>query len=159
MLYIKAAVNTIVPRSPFFAFCTSKYRLLQTYNKCGRMSASMKWRYLSHSQLLSKAKHYLTAMARKEICQRDDIADHEVRLCSLLTNMALLKISCLLAHCVVCNRRWWDLLHIKRLPRVRHSHSEQYVREISDRLSDKGWVVFRDFGSNGHWLRLFTVKV
>ena len=25
---VKVAVNTIVPRSPFFAFCTSKYRLL-----------------------------------------------------------------------------------------------------------------------------------
>ena len=25
---IKVAVNTIVPRSPFFAFCTPKYRLL-----------------------------------------------------------------------------------------------------------------------------------
>ena len=30
---IKVAVNTIVPRSPFFAFCTPKYRLLQTSNK------------------------------------------------------------------------------------------------------------------------------
>ena len=26
---LKVAVNTIVPRSPFFAFCTPKYRLLQ----------------------------------------------------------------------------------------------------------------------------------
>ena len=25
---LKVAVNTIVPRSPFFAFCTPKYRLL-----------------------------------------------------------------------------------------------------------------------------------
>ena len=25
---VKVAVNTIVPRSPFFAFCTPKYRLL-----------------------------------------------------------------------------------------------------------------------------------
>ena len=30
---VKVAVNTIVPRSPFFAFCTPKYRLLQTQNK------------------------------------------------------------------------------------------------------------------------------
>ena len=29
----KVAVNTIVPRSPFFAFCTPKYRLLQTQNE------------------------------------------------------------------------------------------------------------------------------
>ena len=26
-------------------------------------------------QLLSRAKHYLTAMARKEVCPRDEIAD------------------------------------------------------------------------------------
>ena len=30
---VKVAVNTIVPRSPFFAFCTPKYRLLETQNK------------------------------------------------------------------------------------------------------------------------------
>ena len=27
----KVAVNTIVPRSPFFAFCTPKYRLLPVF--------------------------------------------------------------------------------------------------------------------------------
>ena len=35
----------------------------------------MKWLYLGHSQLLSKAKHYLTAMAKEEVCPRDEIAD------------------------------------------------------------------------------------
>ena len=30
---LKVAVNTIVPRSPFFAFCTTKYRLLLTQNE------------------------------------------------------------------------------------------------------------------------------
>ena len=30
---LKVAVNTIVPRSSFFAFCSPKYRLLQTQNK------------------------------------------------------------------------------------------------------------------------------
>ena len=39
------------------------------------MSASMKWRLLGHIQLLSRAKHYLKAMARKEVCPRDEIAD------------------------------------------------------------------------------------
>ena len=39
------------------------------------MSASMKWRFLGHLQLLSKAKHSLTAMAKKEVCPRDEIAD------------------------------------------------------------------------------------
>ena len=39
------------------------------------MSASMKWRYLGHLQLLSKAKYSLTAMANEEVCLRDEIAD------------------------------------------------------------------------------------
>ena len=39
------------------------------------MSASMKWRYLGNLPLLSKAKHSLTAIARKEVCPRDEIAD------------------------------------------------------------------------------------
>ena len=39
------------------------------------MSASMKWRYLGHLQLLSKAKHSCIVMAKKEVCPRDEIAD------------------------------------------------------------------------------------
>ena len=39
------------------------------------MSASMNWRYLGHLQPLSKAKHSLTAIAKKEVCPRDEIAD------------------------------------------------------------------------------------
>ena len=40
------------------------------------MSASMKWRYLGHYlQFLSKAKHSLTVMAKKEVRPRDEIAD------------------------------------------------------------------------------------
>ena len=35
----------------------------------------MKWRYLGHFQLLSKAKHSLIAMAKEEVCPRDEIAD------------------------------------------------------------------------------------
>ena len=35
----------------------------------------MKWHYLGHFQLLSKAKHSLTAMAKEEVCPRDEIAD------------------------------------------------------------------------------------
>ena len=70
MCGLKVAVNTIVPRSPFFSFCTPKYTM-----KCGRMSASMKWRCLGHLQLFSRAKYSLTAMAKKEVCPRDEIAD------------------------------------------------------------------------------------
>ena len=43
--------------------------------KCGRMSASMKWRCLGHLQLFSKAKYSLTAMAKNGVCPRDEIAD------------------------------------------------------------------------------------
>ena len=43
--------------------------------KCGRISASMKLRCLGHLQPLSKAKHFTTAMAKKEVCPRDEIAD------------------------------------------------------------------------------------
>ena len=39
------------------------------------MSASMKWRYLGHLQLLSKAKHSFIVMAKKEVPPRDEIAD------------------------------------------------------------------------------------
>ena len=39
------------------------------------MSVSMKWLYLGHLQLLSKAKHYFIVMAKKEVCPRDEIAD------------------------------------------------------------------------------------
>ena len=77
VLRIKLAVNTIIiPRSPFFAFCTPRYRLFYKHKmKCGRMSASMKWRCLGHLQPFSKAKYSLTAMAKKEVCPRDEIAD------------------------------------------------------------------------------------
>ena len=39
------------------------------------MSASMKRRCLGHLQPFSKAKHSLTAMAKKKVCPRDEIAD------------------------------------------------------------------------------------
>ena len=35
----------------------------------------MKWRCLGHLQPLSKAKHFTTAMAKKDVCPRDEIAD------------------------------------------------------------------------------------
>ena len=70
----KVAVNTVVPRSPFSAFCTPtdcfKHKM-----KYDRISASMQWRYLGHLQFLSTVKHSLTAMAKKEVCPRDEIAD------------------------------------------------------------------------------------
>ena len=35
----------------------------------------MKLRYLGHLQLVSKAKHSFTVMAKKEVCPRNEIAD------------------------------------------------------------------------------------
>ena len=35
----------------------------------------MKLRYLGHFQLVSKANHSLTAMAKEEVCSQDEIAD------------------------------------------------------------------------------------
>ena len=43
--------------------------------KCGRMSASMRWRCLGHLQPFSKARRSLTTMAKKEVCPRDETAD------------------------------------------------------------------------------------
>ena len=69
----KVAVNTVVSRSPFSAFCTPTdcYRHKIKYD---RISVSMQWRYLGHLQFV-KGKHSLTAMAKKEVCPRDEIAD------------------------------------------------------------------------------------
>ena len=72
---VKVAVNTIVPRSPFLLFVPQNTDCYKHKMKCGRMSASMKWRCLGHLQPLSKAKHFTTAMAKKEVCPRDEIAD------------------------------------------------------------------------------------
>ena len=72
------------------------------------MSASMKWRCLGHLQPFSKAKHYLPAMAKKDVCPRDEIADPP--------GMDVLSIDIYgfdeglvyfrTLYCVVCNRRW-----------------------------------------------------
>ena len=74
-LRLKVEVNTIVPRSPFLLFVPQNTDCYKHKIKCGRMSASMKWRYLGHLQLLSKAKHSFMVMAKKKVCPRDEIAD------------------------------------------------------------------------------------
>ena len=74
-LQLKVAVNTFVPRSRFLLFVPQNTDCYKHKIKCGRMFASMKWHYLSHLQLLSKAKHSFTAMAKNEVCPRDEIAD------------------------------------------------------------------------------------
>ena len=64
---LKVAVNTIVPRSRFLLCVPQNTDCYKHKIKCGRMSASMKWRHLGHLQPLSKAKYSLTAMAKKEV--------------------------------------------------------------------------------------------
>ena len=73
---LKVAVNTIVPRSPFFfVFVPQNPDCYTHQKKRGRISPSMEWRYLCYLQLVSKAKHPLTPMAKEEVCPRDEIAD------------------------------------------------------------------------------------
>ena len=73
---LKVAVNTIVPRSPFFfVFVPQNPDCYTHQKKRGRICPSMEWRYLCYLQLVSKAKHPLTPMAKEEVCPRDEIAD------------------------------------------------------------------------------------
>ena len=73
---LKVAVNTIVPRSPFFfVFVPQNPDCYTHQKKRGRISPSMEWRYLCYLQPLSKAKNPLTPMAKEEVCPRDEIAD------------------------------------------------------------------------------------
>ena len=73
---LKVAVNTIVPRSPFFfVFVPQNPDCYTHQKKRGRISPSMKWRYLCYFQLVAKAKHSLTPKVNKKVCPRDEIAD------------------------------------------------------------------------------------
>ena len=61
-------------------------------------------------------------MAQKEVCPRDEIASPPgTNVLPILTDMVLLKVLCLIVHCVVCNRRRRDLLRIVSLSEVRYS--------------------------------------
>ena len=71
---VKAEVN-LFPDPHFLFFVPQNTNCYKHKIKCGRISASIKWRHLGHLQLLSKAKHPLTAMVEKEVCPRDEIAN------------------------------------------------------------------------------------
>ena len=93
---LKVAVNTIVPRSPFFAFCTPKSRPLQAKNK-------MRFKVcISEMALFEPYAAGTTVLP----IDRHGFAEGFVSFRTL---------------CVVCNRRWRDLLRIERLPGVRDS--------------------------------------
>ena len=92
---VEAALYTIVPRSPFLAFCTPKY-CYKNDKKCGWLSASMKWRYLGYLQLLSRA---VAVMAEMEVNPQEEMTNPPLR------KMGFLEISCLFLLCVECNRR------------------------------------------------------
>ena len=65
----------LFPDPRFLLFVPQNTDCYKHKMKCGRMSASMKWRYLGHLQPFSKAKYSLTAMAKKEVCPRAEIVD------------------------------------------------------------------------------------
>ena len=105
-MILKAAVCTIVPRSPFIAFVFQQSVGYKIEIKCGVMSASMKWRHLDHLQQLSRAKDPSTAMTQKEVCPREEIADPPgTNVFSIERHRFRCKISCIFVHSVVYNRR------------------------------------------------------
>ena len=74
------------PIPVFFIFVPQTPDCYTHQKKRGRISPSMEWRYLCYLQLVSKAKHSLTPMAKEEVCPRDEIADPpgmNSRLCEL----------------------------------------------------------------------------
>ena len=112
---LKAALYTIVPRSPFFAFCTPKYFRLQ---KCGWMSASTKWRYLGHLQLLSKAA---AAKAEMDVSPQEEMANPQGMKVFAVERPGLSEDFVSFLLCVECNRRHSYLLRICRSFGVRYS--------------------------------------
>ena len=95
------------PIPVFFVFVPQNPHCYTHQKKRGRISPSMEWRYLCYLQLVSKAKHSLTPMAKYEVCPRDEIADPPgMAVLPIDIYMALMKVWCLFVHCVVCNRRW-----------------------------------------------------
>ena len=123
---LRLHLYTIVPRSQFFAFCTPKYCRLQ---KCGWMSASMKWRHLAHLQLLSKT---VAATAEWGSAHKRRWLTRKEWKCSPLRDLDFLKISCLLLPlCVECNRRHSYLLRICRLFGVRYNSGRHRGRRCA----------------------------
>ena len=72
----KVAVNTIVPRSPFFLFLYLKTQTV-THIRKNAVEYLRQWNgaICVIYNLVSKAKNPLTPMAKEEVCPRDEIAD------------------------------------------------------------------------------------
>ena len=73
---LKVAVNTIVPRSPFFLFLYLKTQTV-THIRKNAVEYLRQWNgaICVIYNLVSKAKNPLTPMAKEEVCPRDEIAD------------------------------------------------------------------------------------
>ena len=69
------------------------------------MSASMKWRHLSHLKLLSRAVALIIGMVEMEVSPQEEMADPQVMKVFALEGHGFLKISCLFLLCVECNCR------------------------------------------------------
>ena len=70
----------------------------------------MKWRYLGHLQLLSKA---VVAMAEMEVSPQEEMANPQgMKVFAVVTDLGFLKISCIFLLCVECNRHHSYLLQI-----------------------------------------------
>ena len=74
--HFKVAVNTIVPRSPFFLFLYLKTQTV-THIRKNAVEYLRQWNgaICVIYNLVSKAKNPLTPMAKEEVCPRDEIAD------------------------------------------------------------------------------------
>ena len=62
----------LFPDPRFFLFVIQKIACYKNHIKCGSMSASMKWRYLGHLRLLSKA---VAVRAEVEINSQEEMAN------------------------------------------------------------------------------------
>ena len=76
VLRLKVAVNTIVPRSPFFLFLYLKTQTV-THIRKNAVEYLRQWNGAIRViyNLCQRQKHSLTPMAKDEVCPRDEIAD------------------------------------------------------------------------------------
>ena len=83
------------------------------------MSTSMKWRYLGHSQLLSRA---VAAMAETEVSPQEEMANPQgMEVFAVERHGFPEDFSCIFLLYVECNRRHSYLCRIGRLSGVRYS--------------------------------------
>ena len=85
------------------------------------MSASMKWRYLGHLQLLSLLSKAVVAMAEMEVSPQEEMADSQGMKVFAVERPGFPEDFVFFLLCVECNRRHSYFLRICRLFGVRYS--------------------------------------